>query len=167
MDDRGDYSPRGATPVSIELHGFKELNDLLASYSDRVAKRLVKGALVKALAPVLQSAKAMCPVSADGSHGKPAGYLRDSLVLKTMPARKRLPGEMRAGLTTRKGAFESGKYYGGYLEYGTHKMAARPFLRPAIDQNKQQVLDNLKTEILAAIEGQKSFDAGFAAGQAA
>jgi HK97 gp10 family phage protein len=33
--------------------------------------------------------------------------------------------------------------YAPYQEYGTYKMTARPYLRPAFDYNKQRVIDKI------------------------
>lgn len=154
MDAGLGTQSRGA--VSVELHGFEELAKKLAEFSDSVAKRLAKSAMKRAMRPVLETAKSLCPVSEDGSHGKPPGYLRDSLTVATGSGK----GKITARVQSRKGAFVPGEYYGGYIEYGTHKMAARPFLRPSLDQNKQVCLDLLASEINAAIEGQHAFEAG-------
>lgn len=32
-------------------------------------------------------------------------------------------------------------YYGGYVEFGTSRTPAQPFLRPAIDENRQRVVE--------------------------
>jgi len=40
--------------------------------------------------------------------------------------------------------------YGVYQEYGTKKMAARPYLRPAYDENREKIFEKIKT-ILAFI----------------
>jgi hypothetical protein len=45
-------------------------------------------------------------------------------------------------------------------------MAARPFLRPAIDQNKELVLSQLGIEIAKAVTEQHTVEAGRAAGEA-
>ena len=37
--------------------------------------------------------------------------------------------------------------YAPYHEFGTSKMAARPYLRPALDENKQKILDKIKAII--------------------
>ena len=33
-----------------------------------------------------------------------------------------------------------GAKYAGYVEFGTYKMAAQPFLRPAVDEQQRQIL---------------------------
>lgn len=160
--DVGSQS-QGALTLEIHLSGFDELTRKLAEFSDSVAKKLAGSALKKAMQPVLETAQGLCPVSEDGSHGNPPGYLRDSLVIRGSSDHKK--GRIVARVQARKGAFEPGEYYGGYIEYGTNKMAARPFLRPALDANKQTCLDLLAEELRAAIEGQHAFEAGMEVGE--
>lgn len=40
---------------------------------------------------------------------------------------------------------ESG--YGGWLEVGTSRMRARPYLRPAIERNKEKIAERIKKEL--------------------
>lgn len=37
--------------------------------------------------------------------------------------------------------------YASYVEYGTYKMAARPFLRPAYNTNIKKLTENLKKDL--------------------
>jgi HK97 gp10 family phage protein len=149
--------------VVLSLSGFKELLDELSQLEDRVAKQIARGAVKAGLEPILETAKELCPVSADGSHGNPPGYLRDSYVIKSLPAHK--THTIAAAITTRKGAFEPGKFYGGEQEFGTHDQPAHPHLRPAADQRKDDAIEVLKQHILAGIEGRKAFEAGQAVGE--
>lgn len=77
-------------------------------------------------------------------------------------ARSRVPvrtGKLRRAIhhaiKTRKGEFEIGfgwrakAYYGFFIEYGTKRQAAHPFLRPAFDARTQ----GLEERIGDAIEG--------------
>lgn len=47
--------------------------------------------------------------------------------------------------------------YAGYVEFGTHKMKAQPFLRPAIDNYQRQILatvaEAMNGEIAIAVKG--------------
>lgn len=40
---------------------------------------------------------------------------------------------------------ESG--YGGWLEGGTARMPARPYLRPAIERNKEKIVERIRKEL--------------------
>ena len=37
--------------------------------------------------------------------------------------------------------------YGGFLETGTYKMAARPYLRPSLDKNKDRLIPAIKKHL--------------------
>lgn len=43
-------------------------------------------------------------------------------------------------------------FYFPWIEFGTSKMAARPFLRPAFDTMKERAVEVLKQKLAAAIE---------------
>ena len=43
--------------------------------------------------------------------------------------------------------------YGAYLEFGTSKMAARPFMRPGLDSSEDKIRDTIKTFLKQAIDG--------------
>ncbi len=43
--------------------------------------------------------------------------------------------------------------YGGYVEYGTYKMAKQPYLRPAVDTNRAAIQQVISDIIGAAIKG--------------
>lgn len=70
------------------------------------------------------------------------GTLRDSILIAY--DRERSVDGLRATylVTWSKDAF-----YGRFLEFGTSKMAARPFLRPAYDAMKQAAADAFSTVI--------------------
>lgn len=80
-------------------------------------------------------------------------------------ARRRVPvdtGRLRRSLRLRKGRKTETKadvkvthgekeYYGTFLELGTSNMQARPFLRPAVDENKAQISKAVSKEVSKAL----------------
>ena len=46
-----------------------------------------------------------------------------------------------------EGAVYSTSGYGGFLETGTVKMAARPYMKPALDRNIHILLDTMKRDL--------------------
>lgn len=82
------------------------------------------------------------------------------------PNRKdREPGTLKAAVKvraikrTRKGPgyrvtdYTGPNYYGAYQEYGTRYRRAKPYLRPAFDNNKDIAIGMLRTAIKDAVEG--------------
>jgi len=70
-------------------------------------------------------------------------------------------GEMRdkikAKHLSKYSQVEAGAKHSGFVEFGTYKMAAQPFLRPAIDEHQRQILnavaEALMGEITIAVKG--------------
>lgn len=139
--------------ANVQIHGLKELRATLAELPAKLAAKALVQGMRKAFAPVLAAAKQMAP--------RDTGSLADSLRLTS---RKGRDGVIRVGI--RIGASKRGA--GGadgvgkdtlpparrwhFVELGTADLAPHPFLRPALDANKQAVLDALKVEILEAIK---------------
>ncbi|NSW92317.1 MAG: HK97 gp10 family phage protein [Firmicutes bacterium] len=124
--------------VSIQLIGVNELIKNLEAVSDNITKDLTKA--VKAGAKiVLDDAKARAPVD--------TGELRDNMTMRVVE-KDRSQVEIDVG---------PGKdqFYGLFIEQGTSKMAAKPFLRPALDENKEKVQKAITDEIEKAINKAK------------
>lgn len=43
-------------------------------------------------------------------------------------------------------------FYAQFVEFGTAKMSARPFMRPAFDQNKERAVEVMKATLARGIE---------------
>lgn len=147
--------------LSISVSGLSELQAQLTELRDvALAVKVLGVAARKAFMPVLESARSMVPMD--------SGELRDSLKLTV-----KKPGAGGAvvvvGLRIGKGtgarqarvaaaAFGEGQIRSfpparrwHFIEFGTAKLAAHPFLRPALDRNAAPVLEALKTEIAKEI----------------
>lgn len=104
----------------LDLEGFQKS---LSSYDAEVGKSLDK-AVKNCVLAIQRDSKKDCPVD--------TGRLRGSIVTKT----SHLEGTVGSNLE-----------YAPYIEYGTHKVAARPFLRPAYEKN----IVKLETEVKKAL----------------
>lgn len=122
-----------------------------------------RAALRKAGALVVKDAKALCPVSEDvrgiARKGKSRrqiwterepGTLRASIRYRIVKngSKVQVIGGQRYGI--KKGSKKYlGRmpYYGGFVELGTVKMAARPFLRPALERNGQRIVEFFRDQL--------------------
>lgn len=75
------------------------------------------------------------------------GQLRDSLKLRAM---KRKKGRIGYIVQSGKGDFRGDTYYAAFIEYGTSKMAAKAFMRPAFDTKHNEAESIIRR---ALIEG--------------
>lgn len=136
--------------IDLKLEGAKELNRQLKQLPDKLRKRLIRKSMKASLKPVLADAKRRVP--------KDSGDLRASLEIKPGTTRK---GVIREQVQTKRGFFQGGTFYGGFVEFGFKKVKAvrlpsgqlvsiknsavtpipaRPFLRPALKENEEKVI---------------------------
>lgn len=148
--------------VSIKVEGLAELERKLLQLPVKVGEKVIKQAGRYAMKPVLEDARAKVPVR--------SGLLRDSLRITSRTARLgRYPIEI--GISPkRKVTYEdaelgeatgfskiqlrSAGWRWHFIETGApaRGIPARPFLRPAMDANKQKVLDRFKARLARAID---------------
>jgi len=138
--------------ISLKLEGLEGLNAQLRELKALAAARVLTRAARLAFAPVLETAKALVPVD--------TGLTRDNIKLQVQKP-KGAGAVLAVGLriAAAKGAQKLGRevslsphWRWHFIELGTSKMAAKPFLRPALDQNAARVLETLKRELLAGIQ---------------
>ncbi|NFL36786.1 HK97-gp10 family putative phage morphogenesis protein [Clostridium botulinum] len=121
--------------ASIEVQGVDELLNKLQSIGANVGK-LENKALKNAAEPVLQDAKANVPIK--------TGKLKKGLKITNV---KRKEGSKYILVGVDRGD-NSEIFYGKFIEFGTSKMSAKPFLQPAYEKNK----DNIKRTIAETLK---------------
>jgi len=122
--------------MRLKLQGGEELLALLAATGEAAENVLDQAA--KAGAQVtLRAARARCPVQ--------SGRLRESLHLKESKTKK--PAQRRAYQVSHG----KEEYYGVFVELGTSKMSPRPFLRPAVDEEKRGIAQAINQAVLQAL----------------
>lgn len=121
--------------ASIELQGVDEILNKLQSIGVNVGK-LENKALRNAAKPVLEDAKVNAPVRT----GKLKKGLKITRVKKKEGVKYILVGVDRGD--------NSEIFYGKFIEFGTSKMTARPFMQPAYEKNK----DNIKRTIAETLK---------------
>jgi HK97 gp10 family phage protein len=105
--------------MSLQLHGMQELLRQLEQVGSE-AERIKKDALLAGAEVVQQAASEKAP--------RDTGKLAENIVISDIKE----DGTVDIGP-------DRDRFYGLFLEFGTSKMAARPFLQPAFEENKEQV----------------------------
>lgn len=146
----------------VEVTGLKELNARLLALPAEIGNKPLKMALRKVGKVVQTAAKARVR--------RRTGALADNIIVAQV--RKLPPGEVAVQVTIRAKAKKykdnarnrkSGRvgteyanvgplFYARFLEFGTSKMPAYPFLRPAFEENKTTLPEMLRTELSQAID---------------
>lgn len=136
---------------TIKVHGLQELSQTLMKLPAELEKRVIMGALRAAGQTIRKEAMSRAPILETPDPRRRAGTLRKSISVR------RVKGKVAVyvgvfGLSGKKmAAFKAGggtkgannpddPYYWKWVEYGTKKMAARPFLRPAFEAKKFEAI---------------------------
>lgn len=152
----------------VHIEGLRELEQTLSELPKATARNVLRRVLTKRAQPIVDTAKQLVPVD--------SGQLRDSIAVSTKLGTKAGKSEfaaaMRAGLGTeaavqamrdaRRAAQGQGSFAEVYVgpgrlphahmvEFGTSKMAPRPYLRPAWDSHKEGILDGIREDLWAEI----------------
>ena len=124
--------------TGIALTGHKELDAKLRGMHGRFQKKLSRKATRAAAKEiVLPEAKAMAPID--------TGALEKSLAVRAMKRSRTRIGHL---VQTRDGFFQGEQFYGAFHEFGTRKMKADPFMRPAVYGNEQRI----RAKYIAALQ---------------
>lgn len=149
------YTPQSK---SFELEGFAEfeqqLRDMAEGFrGDLVARNTLVPSAKAAMEVVFDSAKSKAPVGDKPRDDKNPIHMRDTIRLDArIPSGKDRMSEYVndsdaaiAVVSVKKSAVSLAN------EFGTSKMGANPFLRPALQENSDAVLTELKSQLAVRI----------------
>lgn len=142
--------------ITVEVKGLKELEQKLAQLPAAVGYKALSGALMSAGNEIAKEAKRLAPkgsvehylgtkAKAKGKKAEP-GNLR-AHIRRTKVKETKYSAEVRIGWTSKA-------FYGQFVEFGTARQPARPFLRPAFEAKKEKALEVFKKRLAVLIEKQ-------------
>src|ERR1700722_4370455 len=111
-----------------ELNEFVNLNLHTEEAGDFIRQAVFEAIEEVVGFDAVETARGLCPVLPKATKAREPGRLRDSI---NATVRQSAPG-VRARMTTSAG-------YGGWVELGTAKMSAEPYLWPAFEQNAPRI----------------------------
>lgn len=121
--------------VNFRVEGLDDLEKQFDRLIDTTKRKTMQKALNAGMAPIKKEAKARAPVK--------TGLLKKSIRSKQM----KFTDKPAVGL------FVSSKaYYWYFIEHGTSKMAAAPFLRPAADSKHEEGVEKFKEKLKGEID---------------
>ena len=119
--------------MKISIEGLDAVQAALQQYADNMVEKLSQG-VAEGCKIVEGEARALAPVSTEKTRpGGPHGELRDSITSKS------------EGLI---GTVGTNKSYSAYVEFGTYKMAAQPYLVPALKNKQSDVIAAIKKQFM-------------------
>lgn len=137
---------------STEVKGLKELNEALKELPERVARNVLRGAAGAGAAVIRKEAQHRAPVyTGPISQGHPPpGTLKKAIRQSQQRQLSSLVQQtfhisVRATTARGKAGVKAlGAYYWRFVEFGTSKMAARPFMRPAFEAKKLAAVEAIR-----------------------
>ncbi|AKG94521.1 hypothetical protein Shpa_10 [Paracoccus phage Shpa] len=137
----------------VSLSGLKELDERMSNLTRGMQRGALRSALMKAAKPLVEIAKHKAPVK--------SGKLRDSIMVgaklnsRQAKLHRRMFRDDRSSIELFVGPsylMGGGGRHGHLLEFGTRKMAAQPFMRPAWDQDREAMLERIGDELRLSID---------------
>lgn len=157
--------------LTVKITGLKELGQAMNSLERKVRNRIAVKAMRKGGAIIREQARANAPTLKRQVPHRKRGTLRKAISSSTKMDKN---GAVRTTIFVRQlktskviefkgGSGKSGAYnpndpfYWRFVEFGTSKMPAQPFLRPAFSSKKEQAAREIITTLRDEInrEGRK------------
>lgn len=154
-----------ADGVFIKLEGIDELKRALADAAATIRKKAVRGALREAGKVIQAAAKANAPMLKLPAPHRKAGTVKKNIMVRASKFARRAGDEgvyinvrgIRGAARIAKFGKASAKnqndpFYWRFLELGTKKMAAQPFLRPAAESKGQEAIAVFMKSVIPQIQ---------------
>lgn len=135
----------------MALEGTRELSKQLADLGKATSGRVLKAAVMEAMLPTYRQALATVPIGSKahktykGRSVEP-GFAQQSLRLKTWV------GKDKTVATAMVGVAPEAYYALQFIELGTSKYPATPWLTPAFESNKDAAVQKIASEMRTRIE---------------
>jgi HK97 gp10 family phage protein len=166
--------------VTFSVEGKKEFDDLMEEiindFGQKDARKVLQKAAYESMRPVLYDAKLRAPIDTGQlaaslrlSAGKPtrkqkrSKYVEPNDVVVATVSTSTVKQLQKLRFKNRKNEKNDILQVGGQsdaramaMEFGTAKVSARPFLRPALESNKEKVASSLGDNLRSALEKYKA-----------
>jgi HK97 gp10 family phage protein len=147
----------------VKVEGLAELAKALRELPDRVAKNGLRVSVYAGAKVIRDEARLRAPKATEslGPNQPPPGTLKRSVIMKQIPELSSLTRQtffvtVRHGKKYRKqgkkGNLSQDAWYWRFVEFGTPKMRARPFLRPALEAKRREAVQAMKDRLSERIE---------------
>ncbi len=143
---------------TFKIEGLSELGKALRELPVRVARNGLRVSVYAGAKVVRDEARARAPKAAQslGPNQPPPGTLKRSVIMKHIPELSTLTRQtffvtVRHGKKYRKqgkkGNLSQDAWYWRFVEFGTRKMSARPFLRPTLEAKRREAVQAIKERL--------------------
>jgi HK97 gp10 family phage protein len=150
--------------MTVNITGLKELQQALNQLPLEIQKRPLRSAVSAGAKVIVDEAKRLAPQGETGNLRKALYRYRsrsqssrgqETFLVGVRKGKKNYVDSAKNRRLNRVGkkyTVEGEAYYWRFIEFGTSKMPARPFLRPAFESKKNQAVETIKNRLAVAIE---------------
>jgi len=141
---------------NIQIHGFEDFKKQLAELPGRAGRNVLRGA-VNAGATVIRKEAVLRAPQYTGPVAEghpPPGTLKKSIYQKQITELSSAvqqtffvgvrQGKRQQAVKRGKNVINLDAFYGRFVEFGTSKMPAKPFLRPAFEAKKEAAIEAMR-----------------------
>lgn len=133
----------GKSASGIELEGADYLDEMLGEFAPRIARNINRATILAVAGEVGKAARKFAPVD--------EGVLKKAIRWRSRRAKN--PDKPFADVYITRGKSQrNNAWYWHFVEKGTVKKAARPFIEPAIQQIKPQIMQLYKEHFFKKVE---------------
>lgn len=151
---------------NVKVEGLSQIHKALSELGRKVSNKIAVKAMREGGKIVREQARQNAPVLSQSTPYRRAGTLKKAIKsstkvlkngkigtvvrVKTLTTKQIETFKVRSG---KKGALNpKDPYYWRFLEFGTSKMPAKPFMRPAFEQTKEKAATEIITTLKRGIE---------------
>ncbi len=122
----------------FKTQGLSELKKALKQFPENVERRILRSMAMAGAQVVVKKARNNVPVDSGG--------LKKGIIRRSKKGPK-APGRVVVSVGPRSDVF-----YGMYFEFGTSKIPADPWLRPALDSSPAEIMEAMRLRGLKRID---------------
>ncbi len=124
-----------------EIKGLKELSKALKAFPQNVQNNILNSAVRAGIVTIQKEAKKNVSVR--------KGVLKKAIVIKKR--RPKNKNRIKFQLGIQQGG-NNDAYYGHIVEFGSSKMEAKPFMRPALESKADEVINEVRKKMQQRID---------------
>ena len=153
-----------ADGVTVKLEGVDALNKALADATKQIRTKAVRSALRKAGQVISKEAKQAAPVLSAPTKTRKPGTVKKAIAVRASKFARQagnegvfinvrpLRGSRQKTLGKAGAKNPNDPFYWRFLEFGTVKMKARPFLSPAAESKGNEAIKTFMNSVIPQIE---------------
>ena len=153
-----------ADGVTVKLEGVDALNKALADATKQIRTKVVRSALRKAGQVISKEAKQAAPVLSAPTKTRKPGTVKKAIAVRASKFARQagnegvfinvrpLRGSRQKTLGKAGAKNPNDPFYWRFLEFGTVKMKARPFLSPAAESKGNEAIKTFMNSVIPQIE---------------